>query len=144
MPERIRLLVCGSRKWSDRDLILDTLTALTKEFDIECVIEGEAPGADTIARRMAEALSIPVLPYPADWGRYRGQDTNPAGRIRNQQMLDEGKPTHCLAFSTSRPPRGGTLDMIYRARKATLPVAIIYNRATPVKWAAKPPGFFKI
>lgn len=114
----MRLLVCGSRHWTDGDLILRELSALQ---GVEVVIEGEAPGADTLARRAAEQLGIPVLPFPADWDRYgRG-----AGPRRNQQMLDDGHPDLVLAFSEDLNSSRGTADMCARARRAGAPVRLI-------------------
>ena len=41
-----------------------------------------------------------------------------AGHIRNQQMIDEGKPDLVVAF----PGGAGTADMIRRAKKHNLKV----------------------
>ena len=113
-----RILVCGSRRWTDGALILRELSALR---GVEVVIEGEAPGADTLVRQAADQLGIPVLPFPADWDRYgRG-----AGPRRNQQMLDEMKPDLVLAFSEDLNSSRGTADMVARARRAGLPVRLI-------------------
>ena len=48
--------------------------------------------------------------FPADW-KVRGRA---AGHIRNQQMLDEGRPHLVVAFPGGR----GTADMVRRARAA--------------------------
>ena len=78
----MRLLICGSRHWTDAALILRELSALQ---GVEVVIEGEAPGADTLAVAAARALGIPVLPFPAYWER----EGRAAGPLRNQRLLDE-------------------------------------------------------
>lgn len=114
----MRLLICGSRAWTDGEVIFQELRKLD---DVTVVIEGEAPGADTLARQAAEQLGIPVLPFPADWDRYgRG-----AGPLRNQQMLDEGKPDLVLALSEDLNSSRGTADMVARARLAGVPVRLI-------------------
>jgi hypothetical protein len=41
-----------------------------------------------------------------------------AGPIRNQRMIDEGKPDLVIAFPGGR----GTADMVSRAKKAGIPV----------------------
>lgn len=110
----MRVLICGSRHWSNGNLILQVLRGLD---GVEVVIEGEAPGADTLARQAAEQLGIPVLPFPADWERRGGA----AGPLRNQRMLDQGKPDLVLAFSEDLTRSRGTLDMCARARRAGLP-----------------------
>ena len=58
------------------------------------VIVGGARGADTMAAEWATARSIPCLIYMADWSGLGPK----AGPIRNQRMLDEGKPDLVIAF----------------------------------------------
>jgi hypothetical protein len=114
-------LICGSRVWTDGELILSTLRDIHARERVDVVIEGEAPGADTLARQAAEHLGIPVLAFPADWERYgRG-----AGPRRNQQMIDEGHPDIVLAFSEDLNSSRGTADMVAQARRAGLPVRLI-------------------
>jgi hypothetical protein len=114
-----RVLVCGGRDYDDRDHIWNTLTAIP---DVTCIIHGCATGADSEAMIVAEALGIKHAPFRADW-RTHGKA---AGPIRNQRMLDEGKPDLVVAFPGGR----GTADMVRRARLAGLPVRIIKERAT--------------
>ena len=52
------------------------------------------------------------------WDKYQ----NAAGPIRNQQMIDEGKPDICLAFPTKKSR--GTWDMVSRCRKHNILVHI--------------------
>ena len=109
----MRVLVCGSRQWTDYRVIERRLQALPPET---VIIEGEARGADKTARKIAEHLGFEVKPFPADWIKFGLA----AGEIRNQQMLDEGKPDLVLAFSM--PDSIGTKHMIRRAKKAGIPV----------------------
>lgn len=111
----LRVLVCGSRYWEDRDFLYAVLDDLPLE-EIEAVIEGEAPGADTMAREWAEARGIggKVLKFPAQWELYG----RAAGPIRNKQMLVEGKPTVCIAFSDDLTKSRGTKNMVDQARAA--------------------------
>ena len=113
----IRLLVCGSRDWTDRDAIRKEILALSPSV----VIEGGARGADRIAKEIAIELKIDVMEYPAEWNKY-GKG---AGPIRNQQMLDEAHPSLVLAFPL--PDSKGTWDMIRRAQDAGIEVRIIEN-----------------
>jgi hypothetical protein len=69
---------------------------------------------------VAEELGIPVLSFPADWARFG----RAAGPIRNQRMLDEGKPTLVLAFHNNIVESKGTKDMVKRARKAGIRVRL--------------------
>lgn len=114
----MRLLICGSRNWDDYRAILTALREIQKHATIDVVIEGEARGADTLARVAAEHLDIRVVRAPAQWPIHGLA----AGPIRNQFMLDEGRPTHALAFS-SMWWMGGTGDMVKRLETADVPVA---------------------
>ena len=76
------------------------------------IIEGEADGADALARDCGVAHRLPHRPYPANWKKYGKK----AGGIRNQQMLDEGHPVLVVAFAGGT----GTADMIRRAKKAKI------------------------
>lgn len=116
-----RLLVCGGQNFTDRGLLNCVLDHVlpAKVHPIEMVIEGEAPGADTLAREWAEANGIQVEPYPADWTRY-GRD---AGPIRNKQMLEQGRPTYAVAFyDRPRAESRGTADMVRRLERAGIEV----------------------
>lgn len=120
----MRLLVCGSRDFSDRPFLYAALDRLT---GIEVLIEGEAPGADTLAREWATERGIPVLKFPAAWRKHG----KAAGPMRNKQMLDEGKPDLVVAFickplTASR----GTNNMITQANKAGVEVRIESNVVT--------------
>jgi hypothetical protein len=113
----VRLLVCGDRNWQEPEVIRTWLDRLRPEV----VIEGEATGADELAREAAWSLGIPVLGYPAQWDKYG----KAAGLLRNQQMIDYGHPTHVLAFHANIDASRGTRDMVVRARRAALPVRIV-------------------
>src|SRR5438552_2418595 len=108
----IRLLMCGSRDWTDKKAIAYCLHQMEVEYGgVTTVIEGEAPGADTLSREAAMYRGIPVERYPADWKRY-GKG---AGPIRNLQMLREGKPDVVIAFHEDIGSGRGTLNMVERA-----------------------------
>lgn len=111
----MRVLVCGSRHFNDREKLDETLSKL----DITTVIEGQARGADTLSREYAERQGIPVLSFPAQWDIHG----KAAGPIRNLQMLKEGKPDYVVAF-LAKDSRG-TKHMIGIAQKAGIPVEII-------------------
>lgn len=115
-----RLLICGSRSWTDEGSI-DQQIRLTRK-SIEVVIEGEASGVDRIARRVAERYGLPVLAFPADWKKYGRR----AGPIRNAQMLAEGRPTCVVAFTDDFDnPRSGTRDMCAKAVRAGVPTTLV-------------------
>ena len=109
-----RVIVCGSRKWSDRDRITDRLFDLPPSI----IVHGNAAGADRIAAQEAQKLGLLVESHPADWKRY-GKG---AGPIRNREMADAGAAL-CIAFWDGQS--SGTLDMMCRAHKAGIPVEVI-------------------
>jgi len=106
----VRLLICGDRNWSDSAAILSIIL----QYKPSVVIEGEARGADTLARIAAEQVSVAVLKFPADWQKY-GRS---AGPIRNSQMLKEGNPDVVVGFHYKIEESKGTRDMLTRAKKA--------------------------
>lgn len=106
----MRILVCGgrdSKDWSRVCLWLDKLRPTT-------VITGCATGVDEFARTWAGVRNVMAEVYSADWA----SNGKKAGPIRNQQMLDKGKPDMVLAF----PGGKGTADMVWRARRRGTPV----------------------
>lgn len=109
----MRALVCGGRDYTDREMIWYHLDFFGPP-EITEVISGMARGADTIAAEWALRFKFPLHKFYADWER----DGKAAGPIRNQRMLDEGKPDLVIAFPGGR----GTADMVRRAEKAGVPV----------------------
>lgn len=116
----MRLLVCGGRDFSDCQLVWDTLDRFAKSEVIDCIIEGDARGADRIAGAWAKRHRIDLRLFPADWAT----DGKAAGPRRNQKMLDEGKPDMVIAF----PGGAGTADMVRRAVSASVPVMHVAAR----------------
>lgn len=113
----MRVLVCGDRHWADADKIRQRLERLP-EGNVT-VVEGMAPGADTLGRIEAEKLGLRVESFPANWGRYG----RAAGPIRNQEMLDSS-PDLVLAFHSDLSQSKGTKDMVKRARAKGVEVEV--------------------
>lgn len=111
-----RVLVCGGRNWQDRDTVWQALYAIPADCGdlILEIIEGGANGADRFARQWAEHCGVPVRTFYADWVK----DGRAAGPIRNQRMIDDGKPDLVVAFPGGR----GTADMVRRAKAAGIEV----------------------
>jgi hypothetical protein len=128
----MKILVCGGRDFTDESFVLRELTRIYRselmknlpmpvEYDDLTVISGCAKGPDTFAIHWANYLGLRVERYPARWDKYG----KAAGPMRNQQMIDEGKPDLVIAF----PGRTGTNDMKHRARKHNIPVIeIAYDK----------------
>lgn len=132
-----RVLVCGSRTWTDRFIIATVLNGFLEEailnFQDLIIIEGCAPGADYWAHHFfdgpcqtekggthAAHAHVKHEHYPADWERYGKR----AGYIRNQRMLDEGTPDIVMAFRSEGESRGTDM-MVGLARKAGIPTYVV-------------------
>ena len=110
----MRVLVCGGRDYSD----LDKVIAILDTIQPSSIIEGGAQGADSLARQWAILRDVDRRSFYADWSR----DGKAAGPIRNQRMLDEGRPDLVVAF----PGGGGTADMVRRAERARIRVVRVH------------------
>ena len=115
----MRILVCGGRDYLDYLTVQKTLdeVILGNDPDTIIIIQGGAKGADFLAKVYAYCYGwggLACIEYPADWKKY-GKG---AGPIRNQQMIDEGKPDLVVAFSGNV----GTADMVKKAKKANIEV----------------------
>lgn len=118
----MRVLVCGSRTWRHPVPIQALLDGLRQLYPSTLtVIEGCARGADEVACREEGNPANEHEHYRADWGQYG----KAAGPIRNQTMLDKGKPNVVFAF-VDKPleESRGTHSMVSLARKADVPVYV--------------------
>lgn len=110
----MRILVCGGRDFDDEPRLHTTLDKILEESNDILIISGMARGADSMAINWAVKNDLHYEGYPADWKKYG----RAAGPIRNQQMLDEGRPDLVIAF----PGGTGTRDMIRRTKKAGIEI----------------------
>ena len=109
----MRVLVCGGRDFDDVELMISVLDRLHTEKSFTMLIHGNARGADRIADDWAWRRGVPREPYGLPQGEWDELGKR-AGPLRNQRMLDEGKPDLVVAF----PGGGGTKDIVRRAVKA--------------------------
>lgn len=119
--EGMRLLVCGSRSFQDRNLMEITLNALHSEHSFAALIHGACQGADLLAASWAFRNGLRVMPYVPEW-RLHGKA---AGAVRNIRMLREGNPGLVVAF-VDRPlaESRGTADLVGRAERIGVPVIV--------------------
>lgn len=138
----MRILVCGGRDFANPipydhspenkkamdeyrfvfKTLNEIINPLSKEYNPDdnwlptdiIIISGKARGVDSAAIDWAVCNYAQFEEYPADWKKY----PKAAGPIRNQQMVDEGKPDLVIAFPGSR----GTADMIRRSKKAGIKI----------------------
>lgn len=110
----MRLLICGGRDYRDSVTLYKILDNFHHQNFIDVIIEGDAPGADRMAGYWAKKNKIDLLLFPAEWEKYGKR----AGYLRNQRMLDEGKPDLVMAF----PGGTGTAMMTKLATEAGIEV----------------------
>ena len=101
--------MCGSRDWTCVATVQAWMRPLydlaSRRGESFTLINGKAPGVDTIAGNIARQWGADVEEYPADWDGLG----NGAGPIRNRQMQREGRPTRALAFGLLVKHRTGSL-----------------------------------
>jgi hypothetical protein len=120
----MRLLVCGSRTWTDQARLWQVLDqVVTEHGDGQVVlIEGDARGADRLAGQLARERGWRLERYPADWTR----QGKAAGFRRNTRMLQQGRPDLVVAFTVGPLAESrGTADMVRRAQEAGVPVHLV-------------------
>ena len=117
----MRVLVCGGRDYKDEQRVFAELDDIGATYIIEGGQRTRDPetgeivgGADFFAYRYGSIRDVAGCTYGADWAKHG----RAAGPIRNQRMLDEGKPDLVVAFPGGR----GTADMVRRAKAAGVPV----------------------
>lgn len=93
----VRLLVFGSRTWADRAALWITLSG-TPRTDV--LIEGEARGADRMAKQWAQFYRVPLAPFPVDHSKDGPWPA--AGHRRNRRMHNQGKPTDAVGFISGK------------------------------------------
>jgi len=116
----VRLLVAGSRSFTDFGLMAERLDHLTSRLspDQICLLSGTANGADTLGEQWARQRGIPCARFPARWDavdgphvvvrhrKGRAYDAR-AGHKRNAQMA--ACATHAVLFWDGRS--AGTRNM---------------------------------
>lgn len=123
----IRVLVCGSRDWTDPKPIAAVLTGLWELSGHSLVlIHGAATrGADRLADVLGRSLDLKIKEFPADWEH---RPKHLAGPERNVRMLKEGKPDLVYAFKDNFDwsfTKGGTENMVSVAKIGHVPCYVI-------------------
>jgi hypothetical protein len=123
----MRVLVCGGRTFgidsdggitNEADKLFDALEDLRECYgDDLVIIEGGARGADTIASVWATHQRVKHICFKADWQRHGSA----AGRLRNTQMIEQGKPDLVLAA----PGGPGTRNMMQQAKQYGIEVRCV-------------------
>ena len=129
----MRVIVCGSRDWTDKDAVwraLDELYGTEAEWGTGhefVVVHGDCPtGADHLAEMWCTRNLVEPVRFPAEWDKFGPS----AGPRRNRAMAAAGADL-CLAAWDGRNRNGkepGTLGMIRLALVAGIPVRIVPPR----------------
>lgn len=112
----MRLAIVGSRWFTDYEFMKASIDLR----GVTHIVSGGAPGADTLAERLAAEFGIEPIVYPIrkeDWRKYGLA----AGPIRNTLIVNEGDAM--VAFWDYHS--NGTRDAIKQCRKAGKFVRIV-------------------
>lgn len=113
----MRVIVCGSRNWTDEAAVDRALTEVMQPE--MTIVHGDCPtGADAMAEHCAHLADWEIERHPAKWV----EGGRAAGMIRNAQMAKRGADL-CIAFWDGKSP--GTRHMIECATKCGIPVRIV-------------------
>jgi YspA, cpYpsA-related SLOG family len=110
----MRILICASQHYDDRQTVYSVLELLNLAHEIEAVIHGDETIADEIASQWALDNDIEVIKFPAGWRGHRKK----AKTIANAAMLRFGKPDLVVVFSVGPKSR----EVIDLAARAGLPI----------------------
>ena len=118
-----RILMTGSRDWTDRDAVVRALSDATKNLTLPItLVHGAARGADSLAaaqwlkwHQQWPAEYAAPEGHPAAW-REHGKR---AGHLRNAHMVSLGAD---ILVTFALPTSVGTFDCADKARAAGIPV----------------------
>lgn len=125
----VKVMVTGSRNWSDRDAVHEALDKVSTEYGFEdvVVLQGECPtGADAHAREWCELDAQECVAYPPDPNRPRRE----ALLARNRAMVAAG-PDVVLAFID--PGSRGTWHSVTAALEAGIEVRVFGSQVADAK-----------
>lgn len=123
MTTTARVLITGSRTWTDSTRIRDVLARWRTRYPTAVLVHGDARGADRIAATIWRHWGLPTEAHPAHWN----QHGRAAGHIRNRHMVTLGA-TVCVAFIRDHSP--GATACTALARHAGIPVDLHTERTT--------------
>lgn len=114
----MRALFAGSRTWTYRAPILQTIESLDPET---VIVHGAClDGADYIADRLAARRGFKIERFPAQWKKY-GRS---AGPMRNGEMVATLDPETDRAFIFWDGKSRGTKDILTRLEAAGIPTRL--------------------
>ena len=117
-----KILVCGSREFSDKETEIAELNKLIATYngDVE-IVSGHAKGADMFAEEYAIEHDIPLKSFIPDWKQY-GRS---AGIIRNREMIEYISDSDNCVIAFWDGKSKGTKYTIDTAKKKGLTVIVV-------------------
>lgn len=115
----MRVIIAGSRSFSDYDLLSDKCDNLLGRLNTNAIeiVSGGCQGPDSLGEAYAEEKGYKITRFPANWKEH-GKS---AGPIRNREMAEYSDALIAFWDGVSR----GTKNMIKEAKKRNLSVRII-------------------
>jgi hypothetical protein len=115
-----RLLVTGSRSWTDRVALANAINAQWSTWGRPArftLVVGDADGADRIAREIVAAAGFDAELHVADWEQFGRR----AGMRRNAEMIASGADALIACWDGVSPGTKGCIDAAAKAGlRATL------------------------
>jgi len=118
----MKILVCGSRTYNNRNPNLQKVLDLFSITENDTIISGGAQGADYYAEEYAKRNKCRLEVFKAYWNKYGKK----AGYIRNKKMIDQ-EPDMVIAFWDGISK--GTKNTINLAKEKRIPTFIIWIKS---------------
>jgi YspA, cpYpsA-related SLOG family len=117
----MKVLICGSRKWSEPRRIIERIEQLPAET---IIIEGGASGADSWARWAAKECELHVADVKP---LYKGVGNDHQAPKRRNSAMVLLEPDLVIAFTVGSKLTAGTADMVRKAQHAGIPCEIHFG-----------------
>ncbi len=120
-PDKIKLIIAGSRSFRDYPLLEEESLKVVKGFKDVIIISGMAKGADKLGVYFAKKHGFTYIPMEAIWKDEEGNFRKVAGYERNENMIKLADQAIFFWDGESK----GTLDCIRRAKREEIPYKVI-------------------
>lgn len=114
-----RIIIAGSRDYSNYDVIRSVMSAFDLSENIE-IVSGGCRGVDTLAEKFAKEFGYKFTEFPADWSLGKR-----AGYLRNKQMAEYAAKENGMLVAFWDMKSRGTKLMIELAKKYKLQIYVI-------------------
>jgi hypothetical protein len=120
----VSLELDDARVARERKIMLDSLSAVARNYDSVVLVEGMCKGADTLAMNIGDMLGFTVRGFP-----YIGSLGRAGGVVRNDRMVEftataASDSRQCYAYHADMGTSRGTKDCWQKARRARLKTTV--------------------